>query len=202
MIPPAVASQPRKSRHMVETLVNLFFLSARYLHIVATTLIVGGTLFFEMVVPIAINELKLEVQMVLFARMRWIFRWVVYISTATLLLTGAISMYRNWNIINGDFIRFMVQAAGPNQVYSLITASFFNWPRFWFLAHIASGLFSLVIAVALVSGGKPPERPLQWMRINLFILMIAIFLASASRGARQNLFQALLKNPSIPGARE
>jgi len=202
MIPPAVASQQRKSRHMVETLVNLFFLSARYLHIVATTLIVGGTLFFEMVVPIAINELKLEVQMVLFARMRWIFRWVVYISTATLLLTGAISMYRNWNIINGDFIRFMVQAAGPNQVYSLITASFFNWPRFWFLAHIASGLFSLVIAVALVSGGKPPERPLQWMRINLFILMIAIFLASASRGARQNLFQALLKNPSIPGARE
>ncbi len=202
MIPPAVASQPRKSRHMVETLVNLFFLSARYLHIVATTLIVGGTLFFEMVVPIAINELKLEVQMVLFARMRWIFRWVVYISTATLLLTGAISMYRNWNVINGDFIRFMVQAAGPNQVYSLITASFFNWPRFWFLAHIASGLFSLVIAVALVSGGKPPERPLQWMRINLFILMIAIFLASASRGARQNLFQALLKNPSIPGARE
>ncbi len=202
MIPPAVASQPRKSRHMVETLVNLFFLSARYLHIVATTLIVGGTLFFEMVVPIAINELKLEVQMVLFARMRWIFRWVVYISTATLLLTGAISMYRNWNVINGDFIRFMVQAAGPNQVYSLITASFFNWPRFWFLAHIASGLFSLVIAVALVSGGKPPERPLQWMRINLFILMIAIFLASASRGARQNLFQALLKSPSIPGARE
>lgn len=202
MIRPAVASQPGNSRHMIETLVNLFFLCARYLHIVATTLIVGGTLFFEMVVPIAINELKLEVQMVLFARMRWIFRWVVYISTATLLLTGAISMYRNWNVINGDFIRFMVQAAGPNRVYDLITASFFNWPRFWFLSHIASGLFSLVIAVALVSGGKPPERPLQWMRINLFILMIAIFLASASRGARQNLFQALLKNPSIPAARE
>jgi hypothetical protein len=187
---------------MIESFTNFFFLFARYLHIVATTLIVGGTLFFELVVPIAIGELRTEVQMVLFARMRWIFRWVVYISTATLLLTGAISIYRNWNVINGDFIRFMVQSAGEKQVYALITASFFNWPRFWFVAHIASGLFSLVIAVALVSGGKPPERPLQWMRINLFILLIAIFLASAARGARQNLFQAILKSQSIPAARE
>jgi hypothetical protein len=187
---------------MIETLVNFFFLCARYLHIVATTLIVGGTLFFEMVVPIAINELKIEVQMVLFARMRWIFRWVVYISTATLLLTGAISMYRNWNVVNGDFIRFMVAMAGEKHMYEMISGSFFNWPRFWFVAHIATGLFSLVIAVALVSGGKPPERPLQWMRINLFILMIAMFLASASRAARQNLFQTALKDQSITSPRE
>ena len=57
-------------------------------------------------------------------------------------------------------------------------------------------------AVALVSGGKPPERPLQWMRINLFILIVAIFLASASRGARQNLFQPLLKSQSAPTPRD
>src|SRR3569833_891769 len=102
---------------MLESLSNLFFLFSRYLHIVATTLIVGGTLFFELVVPLAIGELKNEVQLVLFARMRWIFRSVVYISTVTLLLTGAISMYRNWNVINGDFIRFLVASAGEKRAY-------------------------------------------------------------------------------------
>jgi hypothetical protein len=187
---------------MIESLANFFFLCSRWLHIVATALIVGGTLFYELVVPIAISELKTEVQMVLFARMRWIFRSVVYVSTATLILTGLVSMYRNWNVVNGDFIRFMVASAGDERIAQLISASLFNWPRFWFITHIASGLFSLVIAVALVRGGKPPERPLQWMRINLFILIIAIFLASASRGARQNLFQPLVTSHSEPSARD
>jgi hypothetical protein len=187
---------------MAEWLLNLFFLASRCLHIIATALIVGGTLFYELVVPIAIGELKTEVQMVLFARMRWIFRSVVYLSAATLVLTGLVSVYRNWNVMNGDYIRFMVAAAGDQRMYELIRASIFNWPRFWFITHIASGVISLVIAIALVSGGKPPERPLQWMRINLFVLIIAIFLASASRGARQNLFQPLLSDPSGTNARE
>jgi hypothetical protein len=187
---------------MMETLANLFYLVARYLHIVATTLIVGGTLFFELVVPIAVGELKTEVQLNLFARMRWIFRWVDYVSTLTLLLTGAMSLHRNWNVVNGDFFRFLAANATEQKMYKLVAASVFNWPRFWFIAHLLFGFIALVIAVALVHGGKPPERPFQWMRINLVILMIAIFLASTSRGARQNLFQAVLKAQSIPSPRE
>ena len=80
----------------------------------------------------------------------------------------------------------------------LETESVFNYPKPWFIAHLAAGALSLVISVALVSGGKPPERPLQWMRLNLFLLMIAIFLGSASRGARQNLFDPVLNNATAP----
>src|SRR5205823_8584735 len=99
----------RRHRDMNETIVNLFFLFSRYVHIVATTLIVGGTLFFEMVVPLAIGDLKTEVQLALFGRLRWLFRWVVYTSTIALIVTGSVSTYRNWSVVDGSYIRFLVQ---------------------------------------------------------------------------------------------
>lgn len=43
----------------------------RWLHIVCTTLIVGGTLFYELVVPISIEDLKREQQLYAFARRGW-----------------------------------------------------------------------------------------------------------------------------------
>ena len=187
---------------MSETIINLFFLCSRYVHIVATTLIVGGTLFFEMVVPLAIGELKNEVQLALFGRMRWIFRWVVYTSAIALIVTGSVSVYRNRDVIDGRFVHVLANNVGEQKVQSLQNASIFNRPQWWFIAHLASGALSLVIALMLVSGGRPPDRPLQWMRLNLFVLLLAIFLASASRGARQNLFQTVLKERSIPTAHD
>ena len=140
-------------------------------------------------------------QLVLFARMRWIFRSVVYICTATLLLTGSISVYRNWDVLSGEFIRFLAINTSEQEMFHLVGASVFNWPRFWLIAHLISGLLSLVFSVVLVSGGKPPSRPVQWLRLNLFVMLIAIFLASALRSARQNLFQSVLtRGPSpLPG---
>ena len=189
---------------MPETLTNLFYLLSRYVHIVATTIIVGGTLFFEMVVPVAIGELKNEVQLALFGRMRWLFRWVVYTCAIALVITGSVSIYRNWNVLNGQFISFMERTPGatPQKIQALQDDSILNRPRIWFIAHLAAGALSLIVALLLVSGGRPPDRPLQWMRLNLFILLVAIFLASASRGARQNLFQAVLQSPSVPTAHD
>src|SRR3954451_6609794 len=106
----------RRHRDMNETIVNLFFLFSRYVHIVATTLIVGGTLFFEMVVPLAIGDLKTEVQLALFGRMRWIFRWVVYSSAIALVVTGSVSMYRNYHVLDGRFIRVLSQSAGAEKI--------------------------------------------------------------------------------------
>ncbi|HEX3355498.1 MAG TPA: hypothetical protein VHS31_00855 [Tepidisphaeraceae bacterium] len=177
---------------MQETLTNLFFLFSRYVHIVATTLIVGGTLFFEMVVPVAIGELKTEVQLALMGRMRWIFRWVVYTCAITLIITGAISAYRNYDVVNGQFLEFLSQNSSPQKIQALQDESIFNRPRIWFVAHLASGVLSLMIAIWLVHGGSPSDRQLQWMRLNLFVLMIAIFVASASRGARQNLWHPVM----------
>src|SRR4051812_5565497 len=187
---------------MQDTIINLFYLVSRYVHIVATTLIVGGTLFYEMVVPVAIGELKTEVQLALFARMRWVFRWVVYSSAIALLVTGGSSVYRNVNVLDGRFVRVMEQNAGTEKIQALQDSSILNRPKIWFIAHFVAGTLSLIISVMLVHGGRPPERPIQWMRLNLFILLVAIFLASASRGARQNLFQTVIKDTSITAAHD
>src|SRR5215218_2400330 len=148
---------------MQDTLINLFYLVSRYVHIVATALIVGGTLFYEMVVPVAIGELKTEVQLALFGRMRWVFRWVVYSSAIALLVTGASSVYRNFHVLDGRYVRVMEQTAGVEKIRALQDASIMNRPKIWFVAHLAAGAVSLLIALMLVSGGRPPERPIQWM---------------------------------------
>ena len=187
---------------MNDSISNLFFLLSRYVHIVATTVIVGGTLFFEMVVPLAIGDLKNEVQLALFGRMRWLFRWVVYTCTIALLITGAVSIYRNYSVLNGEFVRLLNQGIGAEKVQAMRDESIWNQPKPWFVAHIVAGVMSILIALMLVVGGRPPEKPLRMMRLNLLVLMIAIFLASASRGARQNLFQPLLHGQSVPAVHE
>jgi peptidoglycan/LPS O-acetylase OafA/YrhL len=186
---------------MTDTILNLFFLISRYVHIVATTVIVGGTLFFEMVVPLAIGELKTEVQLALFGRMRWLFRWVVYTSTIALIVTGSVSAYRNWSVIDGSYIRLLQQLSGEQKVQSM-EVSLLNRPKWWFIAHLVTGGLSIVLSLLLVSGNRPPNRPLQWMRLNLLVLLVTIFVASASRAARQNLFQPVIKGVSVPAARD
>jgi peptidoglycan/LPS O-acetylase OafA/YrhL len=164
--------------------------------------IVGGTLSFELVVPLAIGEFKTEVQLALFGRMRWRFRWVVYISALALIITGSVSAYRNWSAIDGTYVQTLAKISTEQNVRAMQDASILNRPRWWFIAHMAVSMVSIVISLMLVSGGRPPDRPIQWMRLNLLILMVAMFLASASRGARQNLFQPILHGQPVPAARE
>ena len=70
---------------MLDLVVNVAYLLARYLHLIATTLLVGGTLFYVIVVPGAIAELKDESRLAVFARARWMFRWIVFGSIFTLI---------------------------------------------------------------------------------------------------------------------
>ena len=60
-----------------EWLRHFLFVSLRWLHIVCTTLVVGGTLFFEFVVPIAVEDLKTEQQLTVTGKARWVFRRVI-----------------------------------------------------------------------------------------------------------------------------
>src|SRR5690349_10783627 len=92
-----------------------------WLHIVCTTLLVGGTLFYELVVPIAIEDLRPEQQLYVFARARWVFRWVVWVSVALLLVSGLVTTWRMWPIYQ-DFFRD-------------------SFP--WAMAHIAAGAIGM-----------------------------------------------------------
>ena len=76
--------------------ITIYILS-RWLHMVGMTLIVGGTLFFELVLPVAIEDLKREQQLYVFARARLVFRWVVWIGVAALLISGRCEAPPQWN---------------------------------------------------------------------------------------------------------
>ncbi|HEY1683240.1 MAG TPA: hypothetical protein VGG19_00635 [Tepidisphaeraceae bacterium] len=165
---------------------NIIALVARYLHVVCATLLVGGTLFYEMVVPVAIADLKPEIQLAVFGRARWMFRQIVWWSAALIIITGLVSGFRHHVIYT--------QAGEPAE-HSEFGAAFYETsgspvpaarPGWWVVAHAAVGLLAVVISVLLTIGSSPPGHPIRWMRLNLVILMIVIFLGSATRQVRLN----------------
>ncbi len=144
----------------------LLFLFARYLHIVCATVLVGGTLFYEMVVPAALDELKPEQQLFIFARARWFFKWIVWVSAAIILISGVIGTYSHWT------------------EYNLQSAALMARPGCWWAAHVSCGILAVIISVSLTAGKVPPSQPIRWMRLNLIILLLVMFLATATRQTR------------------
>jgi hypothetical protein len=144
----------------------LLFLFARYLHIVCATVLVGGTLFYEMVVPSAIDELKQEQQLFIFARARWFFKWIVWVSAALILISGVIGTWGHWTEYNQESLQPMARS---------------GW---WWAAHASCGILAVIISVSLTIGKVPPSQPIRWMRLNLVILLLVMFLATATRQTR------------------
>jgi hypothetical protein len=165
------------STYLLHTLIFLF---ARYLHIVCATVLVGGTLFYEMVVPPAIDELKQEQQLLIFARARLFFKWIVWVCAAIILASGVISSYGHWNDYNR--VPPEVQTVLPRP--ELAQDSVIAQPGAWWAAHTSCGVLALIISVSLTIGKVPPSQPIRWMRVNLIILLLVMFLATATRQTR------------------
>jgi uncharacterized membrane protein len=147
---------------------DIIFPLNRWVHVVCMTLIVGGTLFFELVLPIAIEDQKQEEKLYVFARARLVFRWVIWISVTGLLVSGGLSLWRMWRAYQG--------------------AEFVYVSR-WALGHMATGVVAMVIALLLTLGRRPPEDPVRWMRLNLVILLVTIFMGSATRHFQMALWE-------------
>ncbi len=150
---------------MPEILQHILFPLTRWLHLLASTLIVGGTVFFEFVVPRGIEDLKLESQLSIIAYLRLVFRKIVLTSVILLPITGAVTFYQQWPAY-----------LSPDGHWSPAAP--------WVIAHTALSLIGLALAAALVIGRRVPLRARQWMKINFVILMSAMFIASASRHVR------------------
>jgi hypothetical protein len=173
---------------------NLFALMARYLHIVCATLLVGGTLFYEMVVPVAIADLRPETQLAIFGRARWVFRQIVWWSAALIIISGIVSGYRHHAIYTqaGETIEHPDLGSGFYELSGAPVPA--ARPGWWLVAHAATGTLAVVIAVLLTIGASPPGHPIRWMRLNLVILMIVIFLGSATRQVRLNFEEQIPPN--------
>jgi uncharacterized membrane protein len=131
----------------------------RWIHIVCTTLLVGGALFYEFVIPHAIEDLKEETQLAVLGRVRWFFRQVVVFSTLLLVISGSLTTYHQWQMYSGNY-----------------------WVvRPWLYAHIGLGIFALLIANTAVARRRAARHPLVWLRIAFVILLIVIFVAAVTR---------------------
>jgi uncharacterized membrane protein len=155
----------------------------RWLHIVSTTLLVGGTLFYEFVIPKAIEDLKAESQLAVLGRVRWIFRRIVLISATLLLLSGIFASWRNWSTYNGAF-----EPVKP-----------------WWIIHVTLGGLAMVIAVCLTIGDHVPRHPIAWLRINFVVMLVALFVADITVYMRQSvrdelqpMSQQLIDQPPNP----
>ena len=177
----------------MELLIGIAFLIARYLHVVCACLIVGGTLFYEMVVPVAIADLKNEQQLAIFARARWVFRQIVWGSTIVLVLSGAVTTGQQWHqYMQSEEHMTAITAQGAIQRVGPVNV--FHRPDWWWVAHVSTGLMALLVSLSLTLGPTPPMHPIRWMRLNLIILLIVIFLGSTTRHMRQDSMEQRLQN--------
>jgi uncharacterized membrane protein len=153
-------------------LFNVIFPVNRWIHLVASTLIVGGVLFFEFIVPVATADLKAEQQLAVFGRARWVFRKVVWMSVIALLFSGGVSMWRMWWSYRGDQERAggFWFASGP-----------------WVVGHVVLAMVGVLIAFRVTSTRRLHSRPVGWMQALLVILLVCIFAASVARHVRLHM---------------
>lgn len=170
----------------ISWLINSLLVINRWIHIVGTTLLVGGILFFEFVVPLAVEDLKDEQRLAVFGRARWVFRKVIWISVAGMLTSGLFSALRMWTIYGH---------------YDRVTASPALGPKPWFIAHVIVAILGMLMALRLTSGRRLLSKPVGWMQATLVMLLISIFLADLSRHVRLQLME-LERSPSGAGARQ
>jgi hypothetical protein len=141
---------------------HVVFPTNRWVHISFTALLVGGTLFYEFVIPKAIEELKEEQQLSVLGRTRWVFRRIVVVSTVALVLSGCVSVYRQLPLYGGEF----------------------HVVRPWLFAHVVLGIAAMTIGIAALKRTRASRHPLTWLRVNFVILLIAIFTAAVARHVR------------------
>jgi len=152
-------------QYIPDWLQNAIFPTNRWLHIVCTTLLVGGTLFYEFVLPRAIEDLKEEAQLAVLGKVRWFFRQVVIFSALLLTASGAMMMYHQWPMFNGIF----------------------HEVQLWLFLHIAIGLLALIVGVSAMAGRRASRQPLIWLRVNFIILLVVIFVADVGRHMRMTI---------------
>ena len=142
---------------------HVLFPLARWVHLVCTTLLVGGTLFYEFVLPKALEDLPDEAQMAVLGRVRWVFRTIVVFSVTLLVVSGVLALWQQWP-----------SYANPA----------FREVRPWVVVHAALAVVALAIGWWAVQRRRAPHVPLTWMRVNFVVLLIVIFVAVVGRHVR------------------
>ena len=138
----------------------------RWLHIIATATLIGGALFYEFVIPKAIEELKDETQLAVLGRVRWVFRRLVIFSTIVICISGLVETWHTWPSYNG-----------PN----------YSAARPWWGYHAIAGVLAMGMVVRITLGDRVPRHPIAWLRVAFVVMLVAAFLASLTRHVRLSI---------------
>jgi hypothetical protein len=158
--------------HLPSWLFNSANSTNRWLHLVATTSLVGGVLFFMFVVPIATSDLKVEHQLAVFGKARWIFRKIVVWSVLALVVTGGFSIWRMWPIYSFD----------ESDVHSAWAS-----PNHWAIAHVIFAILGAAILIRVTATRRILGHPVGWLRVVLGLLLVAMLVASIARQLSLNV---------------
>jgi len=155
----------------------------RWVHMVSSTLLVGGVLFFEFVVPLATADLRGEQRMAVFGRARWVFRSVAILSVVLLTLSGGASTWQLWPIYRQE---------------ETISGGVLYGPRPWLYAHVGLGLIGFAIVLRVTNTTRISPRPVGWLRALLVICLVSLFVASVARHLRLRDIDEMRQIHSLP----
>jgi hypothetical protein len=178
---------------MPHLLVQVIDLVSRYLHIVSAAMLVGGTLFYEWIMPAAIDELKREHQLDVFGRARWFFRTIVWVSGGMLVVSGVFNTREHWNDYERAEQAQVLRLSADERAVPAVQP-----PGWWWTAHVSTACVAILLAVYLTFSSRPPEHTVGWMRINMVVLLIVVFLATTTRHMRQLTEAAMSGELRVP----
>lgn len=150
-------------------LVNGGFAGNRCLHLVASTLLVGGVLFFAFVVPRSTKDLNVENQLAVFGYARWIFRKIVLWNLLAIVLTGVLSSWRMWYIYRLDQAAIEGLWARPNT---------------WAIGHVIFAILGAAVLIRVTATRRILGQPVRWLWTVSVLFLISIMLASVARQMR------------------
>jgi uncharacterized membrane protein len=144
---------------------------SRWVHIISAVLVIGGTFFIRVILPLGLAQADAASREAVFLRCRRVFKMLVHTCILFLLLSGAFNAWRAW----GDY--------GLNRpvMHGL-------WG-----SHVFLGVTAMVIALLMLAPKQPPKWHKTGAAINLLILFLAVAVASTLKFVHDRA----VRNPAL-----
>ena len=135
---------------------EVLIILSRWLHVMSAILVIGGTFFMRVILPLGLAQADPASREAVFLRCRRVFKMLVHTCILFLILSGVFNTMRAWNDyrLNRPLMHGLW---GP---------------------HVILGATAMVIALILLAPKQPPKWHKTGAAINLVILFMAVALAS------------------------
>lgn len=150
---------------------EVLIILSRWVHIMSAVLVIGGTFFMRIILPLGLAQADAASREAVFLRCRRIFKMLVHTCILFLLLSGAFNTWRAWKDYGLNH-PLMHGLWGP---------------------HMFLGVTAMVIALILLASKQPPKWHKTGAAINLVILFLAVAVASTLKFVHDHA----VRNPAL-----